>query len=81
MSDQDREDDEQPEPGVNLARRRLLKMAKYVPPIVIGAISLQQAGCQPDPTCSCQPNPSACAPMAPAPSKQPDQSSQSEPES
>lgn len=36
---------------IDPARRRLLGMAKYVPPVVLGVISLQQAGCQPEPSC------------------------------
>ncbi|MBL0219301.1 MAG: hypothetical protein IPQ07_36215 [Myxococcales bacterium] len=53
--------------AVNVTRRRLMQMAKYVPPIVIGAISLQQAGCQPDPTCSCAPSPASCGTPTPKP--------------
>lgn len=54
----EKEDETETEP-VNMARRRLLGMAKYVPPIVIGAISLQQAGCQPCGSCvpTCPPLP------------------------
>jgi len=48
----DDHDDDQP---VNEGRRRLLRMAIYVPPVVIGAVTLSQAGCQPDPCPSCQP--------------------------
>ncbi|HLU65438.1 MAG TPA: hypothetical protein VKZ63_04155 [Kofleriaceae bacterium] len=44
--------------SVDRARRRLLGMAVYVPPTVLGIISLQQAGCQPSPSC----NPSTCNP-------------------
>lgn len=44
-----------PKNDVNAARRRLLRMAVYVPPIVIGSIALSQAGCQPDPCPSCPP--------------------------
>jgi hypothetical protein len=57
MSDTKREDSkpEQHAP-VDPARRRLLGMVKYIPPAVIGVISLQQAGCQPDPTMSCGPS-------------------------
>lgn len=43
---------------VDRARRRLLAMAVYVPPTVLGIISLQQAGCQPGPSC----NPATCTP-------------------
>ena len=52
MSNRKHDDDDQP---VNEGRRRLLRMAVYVPPVVIGAITLSQAGCQPDPCPSCQP--------------------------
>ena len=45
-------------PPVDRARRRLLAMAVYVPPTVLGIISLQQAGCQPGPSC----NPATCPP-------------------
>ena len=44
--------------SVDEARRRLLGMVKYVPPTVLGIISLQQAGCQPAPSC----NPTNCSP-------------------
>jgi len=54
-------EDSHSEAPVDAARRRLLGMALYVPPVVIGAISLAQAGCQPAP-CSCAPNPMACPP-------------------
>lgn len=60
MSDPKKPDTEEP---INRARRRLLAKAVYVPPIVIGVISLQQAGCQQGP--SCQPvtcNPATCNP-------------------
>jgi hypothetical protein len=43
---------------INKARRRLLLRAVYVPPAVIGIVSLQQAGCQPRPSC----NPNTCGP-------------------
>jgi len=48
----------EPEESVDRARRRLLAMSIYVPPTVLGIISLQQAGCQPGPSC----NPASCAP-------------------
>jgi hypothetical protein len=48
-------DNKDPKNDVNEARRRLLRMAVYVPPVVIGSIALSQAGCQPDPCPSCQP--------------------------
>jgi hypothetical protein len=53
---------------VNDARRRLLRMAIYVPPVVIGSIALTQAGCQPEP-CSCEPSGGASCRTAPAPSQ------------
>ena len=43
---------------VDRARRRLLAMSVYVPPTVLGIIALNQAGCQPTPSC----NPSTCNP-------------------
>ena len=52
----------------NDARRRLLRMALYVPPVVIGSIALTQAGCQPEP-CSCQPSGGVSCRTAPAPSQ------------
>lgn len=62
-----REDSDHEKP-LDAGRRRLLGMALYVPPIVIGAISLSQAGCQPDPPgCSCAPN--GFKPCPPVPSK------------
>jgi hypothetical protein len=50
MSDERKKPETEDQP-VNPGRRRLLGMAMYVPPIVIGAISLQQAGCQPSGSC------------------------------
>ena len=50
---------------IDRARRRLLTMAAYVPPTVLGIIALQQAGCQPAPSCNpaiCQPNTAPCSP-------------------
>jgi hypothetical protein len=57
---------------IDRARRRLLAKAAYVPPVVIGIISLQQAGCQVSPSCPprtcspatqpCQPDINPCAP-------------------
>ena len=44
--------------SVDRARRRLLAMSIYVPPTILGIISLQQAGCQPNPSC----NPATCTP-------------------
>ena len=55
--------------SVDRARRRLLAMSIYVPPTVLGIISLQQAGCQPGPSCNpaqCNPN-GPCAPDEPCP--------------
>ena len=53
---------EQPEANetesIDRGRRRLMGMAVYVPPAVLGIISLQQAGCQPAITC----NPDNCNP-------------------
>lgn len=60
MADQKRDDE-----PVNLARRRLLGMVKYIPPAVLGVISLQQAGCQPSPSCNpvnCSPGTNPCSP-------------------
>jgi len=49
---------DQPEVPSNRARRRLLKLIVYVPPTVLGVVSLQQSGCAPNPSC----NPSTCNP-------------------
>lgn len=54
MSDPNPKDPER----VNRARRRLLGMAVYVPPSVLGIVALQQGGAQVGPSC----NPSTCAP-------------------
>jgi hypothetical protein len=54
MSDPKKPETDEP---VDRARRRLLARAVYVPPVVIGIISLQQAGCQP--------GPSGCTPSTP----------------
>ena len=72
----DDHDDDQP---VNEGRRRLLRMAVYVPPVVIGAITLSQAGCQPDPCPSCQPvgGNNMCR-TAPAPSQTPEAADKNE---
>jgi hypothetical protein len=69
MSDPKKPDTEEP---INRARRRLLAKAIYVPPVVIGVISLQQSGCQASPSCQprtcspatnpCQPDINPCAP-------------------
>ncbi|MEO7095923.1 MAG: hypothetical protein ABI175_21865 [Polyangiales bacterium] len=59
------------EQPVNDARRRLLRMAIYVPPVVIGSIALTQAGCQPEP-CSCEPSGGpGCMVGAPKPKSDP----------
>ena len=63
-------DDHDDEERINSARRRLLRNAVYVPPIVIGIVSLTQ-GCTPgscapascDPITQCHPN----APCNPRP--------------
>jgi hypothetical protein len=57
-------DDTKDPANVDRARRRLLKYAAYVPPTVIGALSLSDAGCQPA-SCgpdNCQPNGAPCGP-------------------
>jgi hypothetical protein len=51
-----RDDDQNDDERINAARRRLLRNAVYVPPIVIGIVSLTQ-GCVPG---SC--TPAQCAP-------------------
>lgn len=71
MSDSTKNQTLAPE-GVDRARRRLLGMALYVPPTILGIVALQQAGCQPSPTCNpatcdpatqpCQPDDNPCAP-------------------
>lgn len=48
----------EPAEAIDRGRRRLLGMATYIPPAVLGIISLQQAGCQPAPSC----NPATCSP-------------------
>jgi len=66
MSDRDRDEPETDE-AVNEGRRRLLRMASYVPPIVIGAITLSQAGCQPScPSCPPLGGTAMCRTVAPA---------------
>ncbi|HUH05368.1 MAG TPA: hypothetical protein VML75_25400 [Kofleriaceae bacterium] len=55
---------ESDEPNLDRARRRLLKYAVYVPPVVIGALSLAQSGCQPA-SCgpaNCGPSGTPCGP-------------------
>lgn len=56
-----------PAEPIDRARRRLLGMAKYIPPTIVGIIALQQAGCQPAPSCGpatnpCGPNGNPCGP-------------------
>lgn len=58
-------DDDDPKPElVDAARRRLLGLVGYVPPMIIASIALEQAGCQP--VGSCVPNggcnPTGCVP-------------------
>ena len=67
MSEPENPDSPPAAESINRARRRLLTMAKYVPPTVIGIIALQQAGCQPSPSCGpntnpCGPNGNPCGP-------------------
>lgn len=58
-------DDQRPEneeTSIDVARRRLLAKAVYIPPTVIGALSLSLEGCQ---VASCNPttcNPATCNP-------------------
>ncbi len=52
---------------VDRARRRLMQLAVYAPPAVLGALSLKSSGKQPM-SCGplgCQPNP--CDPFSPCP--------------
>jgi hypothetical protein len=52
-------------PSVDRARRRLLALGVYVAPAILGIVALQQAGCQPSPSCQpaqCQPNTEPCQP-------------------
>src|SRR5690349_11166649 len=76
MSDAKTPDAPPPAEPVDRARRRLLGMAKYVPPVIVGIISLQQAGCQPAPSCGpsvnpCGPNGNPCGPDQPCVPDQP----------
>jgi hypothetical protein len=57
MADDDRDDTQDDSEPINAARRRLLRNAVYVPPVIIGIVSLTQ-GCAPG-SCS----PSTCVPM------------------
>lgn len=45
---------------IDAARRRLLRVAVYVPPAVLGAVALNQAACQPASVCNPNVN---CAPV------------------
>jgi hypothetical protein len=57
------DDNENPDDKFDASRRRLIRMAIYTPPIVIGIMQLQNTGCAPA-SCSpvsCNPN-SQCAP-------------------
>ena len=70
MSEPKNPDAPPPAESIDRARRRLLGMAKYVPPVIVGIISLQQAGCQPAPSCGpntapCAPNGNPCGPDTP----------------
>ena len=58
--------DQDAEDNVNVARRRLMKTAVYLPPAVIGIVALTQ-GCAPG-SCSpitCNPNNGPCNPNTP----------------
>jgi hypothetical protein len=60
MADSDEPKDEK----IDEARRRLMRFAVYTPPVIIGIISLNNAGCAPPVSCDpvkCQPN-SQCGP-------------------
>ena len=66
MADSDDPKDEK----FDATRRRLLRIALYTPPAVIGIIQLNNAGCAPPASCgpsSCQPNtqcgPNTCNPI------------------
>ena len=51
--------------SIDRARRRLLALGAYVPPTILGIIALQQAGCQPSPSCQpaqCDPAVDPCGP-------------------
>jgi hypothetical protein len=53
-----------PDDQADEVRRRLLRIAIYTPPAVIGAIALSQSGCQPA-SCGpqqCHPNGGPCGP-------------------
>lgn len=67
MSEPKHPDAPPPAESIDRARRRLLGMAKYIPPTIVGIIALQQAGCQPAPSCGpstnpCGPNGFPCGP-------------------
>ena len=66
MADDDKKDDEK----IDEARRRLMRLAVYTPPAIIGIIQLNNAGCAPPSTCGpsvCTPNnicgPNTCNPV------------------
>lgn len=44
----------------NRARRRLLRQLAYVPPAILGVLSLTEAGCQPGGSCG----PASCGPQS-----------------
>jgi len=49
---------------IDASRRRLLRVAVYVPPAVLGAVALNQTACQPASPC----NPTSCGPTNCSPS-------------
>jgi hypothetical protein len=61
MSDRN---DTRDEPTTDEARRRLLKMALYVPPAILGVVSVTQAACQNASSPDCPPDtgPPPCPP-------------------
>jgi hypothetical protein len=62
MADSDNDNEDKPE-KVDESRRRLMRMAIYAPPTIIGIIELTNAGCAPVscPPSECSPN-GQCAP-------------------
>ena len=46
---------------IDAARRRLMRIAVYTPPVVLGVIVLNDAACAPAPSCQ----PAGCAPNSP----------------
>ncbi|CAN5889041.1 hypothetical protein BH11MYX3_BH11MYX3_44750 [soil metagenome] len=80
MSDKKHDQNAAADKPFNEARRRLLRMAVYVPPVVLGAITLSQAGCQPEP-CSCPPSGGASCPTgSPIPKSEPTKAPELDPE-